>query len=533
MKNREVLSKIIYKILKGVIFYIFREKMSEEEDENIQDLFSLQLVSQFRRKTSSSNISNLRLNDSLVAPSVIQENHEFVKRIYFTGTCPWEDEKTQPHLFFTIPFDQTLEDPISAFCFPHGGKITKKIIHSDAEFIQEALSKPDENSGDLEFFTLYFPIIEDAPYFYCCRFLGNLFSMPTISHELTLDDIFSLVNKGDVPCSEMCICVQSSYPDSNLYYGFLKWILQCERVGKFSITQATDMFLQDKLTDNEMKNFGAQWPEKHRDSLSALAAKIIFSEIPAPGDKLFVDKSPFPPFSWTREVTHKRKDFELCLSSMRTLISFTPLSIYMQLISALLLEKRIIVYSNSCSITTDIILAFHAMLYPMKWVAPSISILPDAATDIFDSPSSTMLGIDKPLKNPPDNTYYYDCDKREFKCPRQLHPFPHAMLLEERLKPLFVDPSGKEKEIIEMTNMAMKDILSPLRASIITDFSDPKKSGSRFMPELFLKNFPSESRLFVKSMLNTQMMQFHIELECRRCSAEFDEQAKLCNYKKV
>ena len=523
--------------------------MKDDDDDNPDAFFSLKLASSFRRKASGDRINHIPINDSyFTAPSLLDEKEEFIHRIYFTGVSPWESEGTSPHLFFTIPFDPSLFDPVTHFCFPHGAKFQSDDIISSPQFINECLTKP--TTDDLQFFTLYFPNIQDYPYFYCCKFMGNPFSMPTISNELDLEDIFSLCEKKQIPNTEMCICIQSNFPDQNLYYNFIKWLLECEKIGKYTIAHLFDTFylnIQNKeSTENiDFALYNESWPSKHRESLLALLGNVIFHSLPKIGESLIVDKPPFPKFEWKKEqifATSNKRDLNLSLCCMKHFMSSfccNNVNTYITLLSSLILEKKVVLYSKNVPLLTDAILVCHFMLQPLKWVNPSVSLLPDSVVDIFDSPSAILVGVDTVFDEIPfESVVFFDLDSKEIKIGKnKIIHFPKSMNLQEKLQIYFTkdtlnrvktqkDEYIIEKEVLEITNMAIKELLNPLRASIITDFSDPANAGSRFLPELFLKNFPGESRVFVNHFLNTQMMQFHIELECKRCSREFDEQSK-------
>jgi len=502
--------------------------MNDDIDYNVDDFMSLKLVSQFRKKTSYGKILKILANDSdcLQSPSSFYENNPIIKRIYFCGSAPYENSSV-PHLFDTIPMDPTLNDPVSQFCFPHGCKFGSIKIDSHSSFVSEVMNSPNQN--EIEFFTQYFPTIEDAPYFYCCKFMGNPFSMPSICHLIALEDVFDLVTPKSIPNSEMCICIQSGFPDQTLFYGILDWILQSEKIGKYSIYPIIDSYLNNGSylsairDDIVIRSLGSNpsqiWPGDHRSCLTRIVENLVLKTTPDPGSSIVLDFPPFPRWVWTR-LNGPRQELSLSIYCLKALVSRCSIKSYIQLLTALTLEKSMLVYSKHTEVHTCIILAFHFMLHPLKWVSPSISILPDSAIDLLDSPSPTLIGTNTLPSRIPPNVVIFDADSGIITNPPSVI-IPNSNRLNDSLEELWKkETKDSYKWIIDMTNLAIKDLISPIHVSIITDFSATDSSGSRFLPELFLKNFTVENRPFIMQFSQTQMMQFYIELECRKSSEQ-------------
>ncbi|EAY03996.1 hypothetical protein TVAG_195890 [Trichomonas vaginalis G3] len=482
---------------------------------------SLRLISAFRRKTEGTKISKSPTNDSFVSPSEFKLDPNLMTRMYFTGVCPWKDIST-PHLFYTIPFDHSLDDPVSKFIFPNGCRHEKLQFHTTGDLIKEIITLPDIN--DLEFFTLYFPTIEAAPFFHCCVFMGNPFSMPSFTHDLNIEDLFSLIQNHSMPSTEMAICIQSQYKNATVFYEFMKWIIESERIGRMSITPFLELFIQlNSITmTNVEKMFGPDasklWPDMHRQRILTVLPNCIYSMLPDIGDKFIIDYPPFPNFEWQRDSGLKGDllFFKNCLEKL--VEKFEPME-YISLLSALLAERTIIVYSSSRSVVANSIYALHAMLLPLNWVSTTISLLPADLMDILDSPAPLIAGETMwPIVSPKD-AVVLNLDKCEYTFPKDLVMYPTASQLKKRLKPLFVEK--KIPEIINLTSMTIKELIFPVKVSIMTDYTDKNNPGSRFVYELFMKNFPVTSRKFIDAMASTQMLRFYIELECRKKSSEF------------
>lgn len=482
---------------------------------------SLRLISNFRKRTKAEALPNTPINDSLVEPSTFDIQPNLIKRIYFNGVCPWESTE-EAHLFYTIPFDKSLADPISRFLFPHGCRHGKLLFKSPSDFINSIMSIPYEK--DLEFMTLYFPTIEDGPFFHCCKFVGTPFSIPTISHELNIEDIFSLIQNNAMPICDMAICVQSMYKDATMFHDFIKWYLECERIGKLAITPFLELFMESKSLTSQSINslFGPDadkvWPNIHRTKILAFLPCIGFTLLPTIGEEFVIDYEPFPPFKWTRKAGIEGDDKFIanCIQFLTTI--YKP-SIFVHILSALITENNFLVYSESQRLICNTVIALHGMLLPLNWVSTSISLLPDGLEDLLESPAPFIVGVDKKLKKLPPNTVILNIDKKTADIPTSIVKMPQYNEMVERLKPLFKEQ--KIEEIMGYTSQAIKELIGPIRPSIMTDISDKDHPGSRFVKELFLKNFPVASRKFVDTMTTTQMIQFYIELECRNKSAAF------------
>ena len=494
-----------------------------EEDLNESQFQTLNLMKIFRKKTEKGKLLNISTNDSylLQSPSELIENSSVIERIYFTGRSPW-DESGEAQLFYTIPFDSTLTDPISSICFPHEAIVKKKKINSNSEFILNVIDSP--NNDELEFFCLYLPSRIEAPYFYCCKFKGNPFTMPTLSHELNLEDIFDLCQSNLIPISDMCISIQSKFPNHELYYNLLKWIIQCEKIGKFPLTNFIDIYLQkldyftslqDETLIDSPENI---WPNKHRLALSTLMGIIIKKPIPDIGYYFNIDIPPFPKFSWFRSNNFNKIDLLFSLNNLEKLISKINIKTYLQILTSLLLEKTILVYSKNINILTSIITTFHYLIKPLNWVSATIPILPDKLIDLLDSPSPTLIGIDWIPNDISDNIVFFDVENSIlYNPPNYLTPFNNILM--DRLNEYWNNLNIESlKWILNLTNFSIKELIAPIKVSINTDFSQTDNTGSRFLLELYLKNFLQEFRPFILKFSQTQLLQFHIELECKKCS---------------
>jgi len=488
----------------------------------VENFQTLKLISCFRKKVGAIDVFPITSGTSLLvnAPSVFEEMPTLINNIFLVGALPWE-ETFEPHLLYNIPNNEKRFDPVSSLCFPHKCRYGSRIIKSMRKFMQETLMKPVEEK--LEFFSLYLPQIEKAPHFFCCRFLGHALTIPTIFHDLTVSELFENVQKGEMRVSDMCICIQSSFTNEEFFFSLIKWIFDCESVSRLSLSPYIDSFLDKNFASEELSQ--AKWPENHRMALRDMIDSIILKPIPEPGDNFLIDVLPFPKFSWGFPPYESiwNQSSVYCFG---TFVNQVDMKAYVLIMASLCLEKTIILYSKSISTTTAIIRGFHYALWPLQWVASSISILPDVAKEAIESPTPMMIGLDRPVKDFSQDHVYIDIDNHKIygSAPR----IPKSFDLSERLGGYWSKCNKQKtaediKKILEMTHLFIKDLISPLRASIMTDYSSMDNVRSVFMKEIFLQLVPLDIRSFMNEMIDTQMMQFYIELQCQKISEQFSK----------
>ena len=495
--------------------------MSDSEDTDTQ-LYSLKLISAFRRKTQADHFLRMMPNDSLVSPSdVVITNDYLFSKFFIVGTCPGDNDTT-PRLLYSLPFEPEERDDLSLFCFPHGTTVGCEKFKYPAAFIQAALSEPQ-----LSPFVLYFPSKDEAPYFFCATLTVNPFTMPSVAHDLSCEDIFTFVQPDEMPTSQICIVIQTRFPYYDLYFAILKWFIQCETIGKYSITVDIDHFMQKGKYDSTPGN----WPESHRNSLQSLLESLQKNRIESNLSEFnFVDQYPFPALVWKHPIS-TRQELPLARYVVGELINLLTVDQYIELLSALCLEKSIIVVSHSQSLACNAVLALHFMIWPLKWVAPSISQLPDSLLDVLDSPSPLIVSTTQCENVLNDNAVILNLDKKQVFPMRPFALIPRLSFIKERLTEYWRElnkqsATARERDdavglILSSTNITVRDLVSPVQMSIISEYADTGCNGSRFIVELFLKNFEVEERGFMKQMVGTQMMQFFIEGQCRNRTKQY------------
>jgi hypothetical protein len=164
------------------------------------------------------------------------------------------------------------------------------------------------------------------------------------------------------------------------------------------------------------------------------------------------------------------------------------------------------------------------MVYPLKWVLPSISVLPPCLFDVLNAPGSFLGGVTEKIPVNREGLVVLDLATKTVQSGRQIPRFPDSDKFAESLKSqwdvLNVNRDEAAREICAGTTRQIVQLLDPLPRSIITHFSPPA-TGSTFVIELFLSHFRRRDRQFMQLMCQSQMMQYYIEQECRRQSQRF------------
>jgi hypothetical protein len=83
------------------------------------------------------------------------------------------------------------------------------------------------------------------------------------------------------------------------------------------------------------------------------------------------------------------------------------------------------------------------------------------------------------------------------------------------------DVWGKGKKdslaILTETKKIVEKFLNPVQGAIMSQITESEIT-SKFFPELYLKQFPRNDRLFMVAFTQTQMFQLRIEVDCRKNS---------------
>ncbi|OHT17318.1 hypothetical protein TRFO_12471 [Tritrichomonas foetus] len=513
-------------------------------------------VMRFRRNNSA-------FNDSDDALTIIRRTSDqfksIIEGVYIIGTYPWQSFDEPTRLLFNSKF--SFDDSIIPFIFPHGRKIFRKQFVNPNEMLSEVFEDDDKNGN---FVTLYFPEKTNCPYLYCYKYCVSPLTLPSITHEFSLQELISHMTCSDVPYCEICVAIQSKLPYDTLFKNMIFWYLKCETISRIEAYDLIESALLQGKESNHKKDFSplplnsggsillqdipdspttqipaCGWPEKNALKIKNIIKATANRMMPQPNETITLDFSPFPIFEWTRPMSVKSY-FPFARTCIYELVSRVSPPALAMILGTLALEKSMVIYHNHEEVVSRVILALHYMLKPLRWVSGSISILPKSLIDLFHAPNPLLIGTSLP---PSDQTIDYanfvfiDLVKCEITVNDAIPDIPFEYTFEEDVKDVWdeiKDPQDpKLNRIIMAANLAIRDILGPAEASIVSDFSDIDNTTSKFVQELYLEQFDPMAREYLTTFSETQMFHLHVEQECRKRSDAIKLAKECSQYEKM
>ncbi|KAJ9593008.1 hypothetical protein L9F63_015327, partial [Diploptera punctata] len=134
--------------------------------------------------------------------------------------------------------------------------------------------------------------------------------------------------------------------------------------------------------------------------LQAAFIKELYScQFPAPGQGLRLStantsyNTAGPVCSMVTTVVRRPLDSRLEERDLTQLFSALPVPVLLQLFGSLLLERKVILISNSLSRLSSCVEALQSILYPFSWQHTLIPVLPTSLLDICLSPTPYIVGI--------------------------------------------------------------------------------------------------------------------------------------------
>jgi hypothetical protein len=458
------------------------------------------------------------------APMIFRAQSDMYKSIidgfYIVGNYPWAGDPS-PTVLYSMTPDDPAGGAYAIFLLPQGSTYSTRQFHHSGELLQHLYDPTSTTRG--RFHTLYFPETPGSPYFFTYRFSVDPLTLPSIAHRFSLAQLLEQMSRSALPVTEICIGIKTKFPFYHFFVGFIQWILESEMVARMHICDKIDGFLDNP---KNVTPDVAVWPDQHRTRF--LNDLIAFAAIPPPDPEIEVvlDSPPCRVFKWTRPRVDKNY-FPLAAQLLVDVVRTTSQRTFIQLFSALLLEKTIVVFHTDETIVNNVILALHFMLRPLRWVSGSISILPDCLEDLLNAPNPLLVGMTKTLVELGTGFVYFNLVTREVRASDGDFPLlPKRAEMEKKLKHIWAQPSKTTDliEILRQTGSAVTGFIDAIAPSIMADFSQ-SEVHSKFFLELFLKRFAREDRTFVQALAVTQMFQAEIEQACRRRSDAFSIQA--------
>jgi hypothetical protein len=204
-------------------------------------------------------------------------------------------------------------------------------------------------------------------------------------------------------------------------------------------------------------------------------------------------------------------------------IDFKPLFTHLQKIenvisvfSSILLEKRLIFFSNDISVLSSVTHAFTALIYPFTWQHVFIPVLPRSLLDYVCSPVPFVVGVLSIYRKivdtmPMEEVIYVDLDSDKIigQDDRKIFPETDRKITEKALKQIIIREKGKP---IRLDNKQVAEIFLQFFLRNFGDYRkymiDSKKTNDKiFDSSGFIKNKPKSSKKFFDIFQQSQMFE--------------------------
>jgi hypothetical protein len=319
--------------------------------------------------------------------------------------------------------------------------------------------------------------------------------------------------------------IQTAFPFRELFDSLLVWIIQFERIGRFQLTSVIDGALR---SDAPVK---LDWPRGQAAMFQEFIDRLFETPFEEQATEFALDESPYPPIQW-RNASHDRPEQGLAWQTLSVLLRHTSRAGFELILSALLTERPILIVGAHRSTVTDVVLALQLMIHPLRWVSPSLSLIPHTMLEFLDLPTAWLYGLAGLSVKCPAHAVLVDLASKAVRTSLKILEVPDVET-RERGKVDFrrgfrrhwdkvaATPEDAAREIMRDIAMLVAKLLEPVARSIVTNISSPESTTSTFVPELYLAHFNRDHRRFVQAFSETQMLQFVVQRICKEQSNEF------------
>jgi hypothetical protein len=243
---------------------------------------------------------------------------------------------------------------------------------------------------------------------------------------------------------------------------------------------------------------------------------------PDPDSSLEIDLPPLRVFRWTRPRVTKNY-FPLARRVLADVVQYIDQSVFAHVFSALLLEKTIVVYHPSEEVISNVILALHFTLRPLRWASASISVLPEKLEDLLSAPSPMLIGRSRELKEMQPWFVYLDLADQGLSMDGDFPLLPEHREMQKALKPLWQRRVGDLIEILHWTSKIVTKYIEPITSAIESHVNENGRVQSMFCREMYIERFARKEKDFANAFAGTQMFQMQVEQDCRRRSDSLAE----------
>lgn len=224
------------------------------------------------------------------------------------------------------------------------------------------------------------------------------------------------------------------------------------------------------------------------------------------------------------------------------IVSTLPLGVLLELFKTILLEGKLVIFSKSCNLLTNVITSILPLFYPFRWPHILIPILPYKMKQFVEAPVPYIIGVNYEIdeKELSDDVIVISLDNGQIiKSPKEVNPDPPKVLTEKmikRLKKIYANDFKEEFSFfqenfddvyinLDMIEDADKfksmDLIESFFEFFLALFKNYDKyfklglklsTSINFNKEAVLKDFNSNnSDCFLARFLETSLFNFFIE----------------------
>lgn len=448
-----------------------------------------------------------------------------IEGVVVLGAFPWDHDKS-PRILASFPENQPSVDGLIDFCFPKKTAGTEPTRIGDVvELMPLALSQPARR--DLDFFVLYFANSDQCPYYYCVRFRASPFAVPVFCHNLDLERIFECVSGKVVPETELVLVVRSRFPYQELYFQMLKWLIEIDKINRADLANFIDKldFFKGnfkKAVDDIVRNPTEKvsqmprWPSDVRPEVTAVITRLLDEHLSEGHYGVRIDIENYPEFAWERAPS-ERNDLPLGWFALASLVENMSPDVYLQLVEALCLERKVVVYSKRNSRAAHGVLALKYMRYPLPQSIPVVSLLPVGSEELLDNDEPMIVGTEKLPSQRGPNFVILDVDNQTIDPVTPLIDIPNKVALREAVVQAIAlyatDRTAGARQLLGITNRAVNELTYPIKYAF-----QARENGIVFDADAYKTCFAAEARDFVEKLIRTTAFEAYVE----ELKGEFD-----------
>lgn len=430
------------------------------------------------------------------------------------------ESRSIPQLLYHYPPDKPLEGlRVAQFLFPDGVRARSVPQTGSHSQLFEALYAKSHLKHPEDFHAFLLTTEEKEILYGVCITRQEPVNTARKSYDVDvkLDALNELLESDTVVIAQQSYCFISKFPFLKLNFNVLKQIMGIQH------TQVTSFHLADELSKSSES---VTTPPLIIDLLE----KYYSVNVPKPGEK--IDKQ----LAWTSERTvfvrekedDESNEFQFFGASI--LFALLPKELIIKIISAIMVEKRIVFVSSNMRVLTAIVLAFVPLLRPFIYQSVFLPVIPQSLQVVYTAPVPFVIGATSSPKESElyDELLIVEIEKKTLYLPPKcvLPTLPGAKELcqkiEAPLKKLTksfaghhngipYDPTPDEYQqassICSLFQTHMSDLFQNFRSHCITDVSDSDPVSVFIKENFILFEFADskDDQEFMRMFLDTQL----------------------------